>query len=247
MLCRRGIVYCACLIALWFTAHAANAAIVYGDLTGSTVTFEDITESSATDPVPLYGSPSVVGDTLVFIPTDASFAATAPKAVGANIVNGDVTDGRLTFTVRANQGLFLNVINLAEFGGYSVSGVDNPSANVGGVVFASFAFNNTIQTESVSFVGQDTNTNNPGPFTSGVGGWQASATLDLSQFQVTEAIITINNILSAVAPNGNGAAQIDKKGFTVEVTAIPEPAGLLLFGAGALLMITRRQRTTRQN
>jgi len=242
MLCQKMIWGGIVALALCLGSNPLTASITYPDLTGSTVTYENITESSATDPVPLYGQPSISGDTLVFSP-EVEFAASAPKVIGNTAVNADVTDGRLKFTVRANQGLFINTITLSEFGDYVASGLSDTQVTASGAIFASF-FNGTQQV-SVAFDGYDPDPDTGGDspfFANSSGVWLAEAFLNLSEYELTEVDIIINNTLTAVAPNSNGAAFIAKKGFNVEVTAIPEPASMALFGVGTLLIIARRRR-----
>jgi hypothetical protein len=67
--------FCPCAVlsavgvfALVLGSRADAASINHGNFMGSTVTYVDVTEASATDAVPLYGMPSVFGDSLISIP-----------------------------------------------------------------------------------------------------------------------------------------------------------------------------------
>ena len=56
------------LIATAMCRTSLGAAINYGSFMGTDVTYVDVTESSATDPVPLFGAPSVSGNSIDFNP-----------------------------------------------------------------------------------------------------------------------------------------------------------------------------------
>src|SRR5215510_6970817 len=62
-----------CLISVVVPAYAAS--INYGSFPGATVMYTDVTESSVTDPVPLFGAPVVSGDSIDFTPVN--FAASS--------------------------------------------------------------------------------------------------------------------------------------------------------------------------
>ena len=66
-------------------------SIDYGDFVGATVEFLDVREEAFTDPVPLYGSPALIADSLSFDPNFASSSSGAPSS--------DITAGTLSFTM----------------------------------------------------------------------------------------------------------------------------------------------------
>jgi hypothetical protein len=89
----------------------AQAGIInYGTHAGNTVIYQDVTESSATDPVPLFGAPVVTGDSIDFNP--ALFNAFSH--LGSPPV--DLTNGLLAFGVQAKQGFWMNSISFSEGG-----------------------------------------------------------------------------------------------------------------------------------
>ena len=84
-----------------------------GPFTGPSVQYGDVTESSGTDPVPLFGPPTLVGDDLDFDPI--TFTA---SAAGGGI---DVTDGQLNYPVITNGAPALTKISINEGGDYTLS------------------------------------------------------------------------------------------------------------------------------
>src|SRR4029077_1924023 len=91
------------------------------------VTFIGVTESSGTDPVPLYGPPTPFSVGLDFDPMN--FVATATG--GAS----DVTDGQLNLTIRGDSNgslgfIAINQLNLSEAGDYTLAGVGTPATSV---------------------------------------------------------------------------------------------------------------------
>src|SRR4051794_29465630 len=104
----------ALMIAVSVARSAAAASISYGDfpVPPSGITFQNVIESSGTDPVPLYGPPHTFQVGLDFDPT--SFVASG--------VNGaaDITDGQLNFTVKGlvvpSGGAGINSLSVLEGG-----------------------------------------------------------------------------------------------------------------------------------
>src|SRR5687768_7582887 len=94
-----------------FSSLASAASISYGNFgpVPPGVMFLNVTESSGTDAVPLYGPPTPFSIGLDFTPT--AFGATAGSP------GPDLTDGQLNFTV---MGPGITNISLAEGGVYSL-------------------------------------------------------------------------------------------------------------------------------
>ena len=122
--------FTAVIVALLLVATTARAATInYGNFgpIAPGVSFLAVTESSGTDPVPLYGAPDpfVVG--LDFDPT--SFVATAAGG------GPDITDGQLNFTVMGNTApggpmVAIDSISLSERGDYNLVGVGTAATQV---------------------------------------------------------------------------------------------------------------------
>ena len=98
------------------TVPLAAASTNYGDYAGDTMSFYQVTEDSTTDPgAPLYGTPTIIGDTLLFPLT----------ACGSFAYGGatDMTHGTLTTTIEAvAPNTFIGAIGFAEYGDVSLSG-----------------------------------------------------------------------------------------------------------------------------
>ncbi len=102
----------ACQFGAVATCHAS---ITYSGLpNGANVSFEQVTESSTTDPEPLYGAPVVSGDSMVFNP-----ALFDSVTMGSEM---DDTSSQLSFFVQAHSGRSITSLSLAELGSLRVVG-----------------------------------------------------------------------------------------------------------------------------
>jgi hypothetical protein len=106
-----------------FSAKSQAASINYGNVgpIPPGVSFLQVTESSGTDAVPLYGPPAPFSVGLDFDPTFTSSSANG---------SADLTDGQLNFTV---MGVGLNGIGsiaLSEAGDYTLAGGGTPATSV---------------------------------------------------------------------------------------------------------------------
>ena len=98
---------------------SANATpINYGDFSGTTVMYLDVTESSATDPTQLYGAPYVTGNSLNFDPVSFNSFST-----GGSVV--DITDGTLSLGIKALSGESIPIVQISEAGDYTLTGLVN--------------------------------------------------------------------------------------------------------------------------
>jgi hypothetical protein len=227
---------------------AAAASINYGDfddIPPGTVMFLDVTESSGTDPVPLFGSPSVLGNVLSFDPN--GFAASAAGG------SADITDGQLNFTAEALSGYAMESLTVSEFGDYTLAGAGTTvtSVVVGIVAFATITEVDgapiTPFTVNASMSQQFDLVNDPGI----VVPWSGGLSIDLNQaladeglsynLGVTEFDYVMNNQLLAFSEPGT-IAFISKKGFGISLeTRVPEPSTFTLV-LGGLAMLRRRRR-----
>ena len=201
-------------------------AVPVFNLSGGTVTAP--TESSATDPTPLYGFPTVVGDSLTF--------STGPFAAAQAGTGADITSGQLSFVIQADPGLFIESISLEEIGDFLMLG-NTAEVTAGGTLVA------TILNPLIGgFVSDPIDVDPTMPQAgTGSGIWSGTAAVVLTPYDATRVRIDLNNTLIASADAPADAAFIDKKALTVNVQfrVIPEPASLVLMAMG-LFAIGRR-------
>lgn len=200
------------------------------------VTFFGVTESSTTDPVPLFGPPIPFSAGLDFDPI--GFASTA--AAGGS----DKTAGRLEFTITTGPKLAITDLNLWEAGDFTLAGLGGASTTslasatitpivtqINGVnvapinllpVSASLGFNLLSNPGLVQPWSLGLSTNVAGQL--GPGQWATS--IDLV---IDDALIT--------ASEAHSLAYLAKKDlqFSVTTQAVPEPSSLLLLSCGGLL------------
>ena len=236
-------------------SHAAIITYAPPALPGTNLSYIAVSESSGTDPVPLYGAPTVSGNNLVF--SNMNFTASS--------VNGaptDFTDGQVNITMLANPGSFIQSIQWNENGDYNVTPFPNVSSinsakvfsqalqitvlAINGVPLATPLVDNTSVTMALS--------PNGGTYTTGItpntGSWQAAALANLATLfgsnKITEVAISYDNQLAAASQVG-GIASISKKGVTIDPNVItPEPASLSIAGVVALGLLSSRRRQARQ-
>jgi hypothetical protein len=246
----------AAVAGLAISAPAAIITYAPPALVGSTVTYPTVSESSSTSSLPLYGTPTVSGNNLIF--SNLNFNAISTDATPPL----DFVDGQINFTLQADPGTFLQSLNLTEFGDYNVSATpSNPAAvnfgevfenpvqitvlAINGVPLATPIVDNTSDVMSVSPDG--------GKFTTGLdpstGSWTGTADANLSSLfgsgQITEIAVSFDNQLLAESQTG-GIADIAKKGFDITPGTgpnLPEPAlGSLALATMAGATFLRRRK-----
>jgi len=227
--------------------------IIYGDFLGTTVQYLGVTEESGTDLTPLYGAPTISGDSLIFDPV---LFNSSSAGAGAS----DITDGTLGLTIQASPGASVSIIDVTEAGDYTLTGIQNDALasaqatyfldieEVDGVAI------NIIQVEAVmTFSPSD------GSYFLSVDGagvdvpWSGSVSIDIEQALIaanvpfilgaTRVSIVADNTLTTLSLDGTSAS-IDKSNVTITV---PEPASivLVLLGAGAFSLLKRPARYRR--
>lgn len=232
--------------------YSASASLIHPDVSGATVNFINIVESSPTgDPLPMYGAPTVNGDQLVF-PTTGNFSA--------NSLNGglpDETDGKLTLVIQAKPGFVLDDFRIEE------SGLVLLNAPFGGNAYAEVTAFAVVKIAEIggnpvnppSFpVFLSINPQNGQYLLSALGGssysqgWHGSRFVPLPA-DTTKVNISLNNNLFTATLGAATRSFLDKKAFEIDVNThelegqdIPEPMTLLLLPTCAVLMTIRRKR-----
>jgi hypothetical protein len=208
--------------------------------------------------VPLYGSPTVTGDSMSF----------TPSGFGSFAQNGglDITDGQLVFKVLAKPGQAINNITFSEAGAVSLLGLGGAGTsasdslavhitilevNGGGI--------SAIHLGPADFAPQPT-FNPKGSFNLATDGqlnlapWTGNLSVTFLPFllsngfkntdKVTKISVDLDNQLMTISQaNPNTIALIDKKTFFTVTTNTPEPAScvLALIGfVGAAFFARRR-------
>jgi hypothetical protein len=117
----KGGIALALLVGFLAVRTAGAAAILYGDfpVPSTGITFQHVTESSGTDPVPLFGPPAPFVTGLDFNPMN--FVASATNGAA------DITDGQLNFAIKGlvvspGNGAGINGFSISEGGDYSLLG-----------------------------------------------------------------------------------------------------------------------------
>ena len=231
------------------------APIPYGNISGDSVVYQQLSEDSSTDPgIALYGAPTVSGDGLFFNP---AFAATASG--GAT----NQTFGSLTATIVATNGTAIELLQFQEQGDFSLmgAGTSATTAEVSATFLISIIEVDGVAVTPVNVIEQMAFTAGAAPSDGqfniadepgGTQPWAGLVQIDLNQVlfdagvagQATKVAIELDNRL-AVASEATTYSHIAKKtlgGFSVTaVTNIPEPATMSLLALGGLAMLKRRK------
>lgn len=229
------IVFVCALSMLGFPAMAS--VISYGDLPGGPgeVSFLGIEEGSITDPLPLFGAPTRVGNTLLFFPTTFASFSTSNMS--------DVTSGTLKMQIDAAEGQWLTTILINEIGDYSLLGLD-AQASISGLLTITDLVHGTLLYDALTVA----------PGMNGVfstanddsnGAWTATTTIALPSVndmdnRTNSIMIVFNNTLQTSAGE-NSTAFIQKKPTRKSITVeTPEPATLALLVLGSIALLRRK-------
>jgi hypothetical protein len=162
--------------------------------------------------------------------------------IGASSVGGiaDITDARLGFMVEAFEGETITQISFREGGIYSLDPTSSVAFQAGG--FITFEDNGGVVAIPFTLTGGFTPSGGGSIGGGGLlaGTWEAAATIDLSEFEVSKINVAFDDIVIA-ASTPTGFALIDKKFANIEVEVIPEPAAGLALGTLSLLALRRRR------
>jgi hypothetical protein len=221
-----------------FSAKSQAASINYGNHgpVPPGVIFLGVTETSVTDPVPLYGPPSPFSVGLDFDPT--GFAASGAGG------GADITDGQLNFTLMSttNQG-GIGQVSLFEAGDYTLAGLGTPATQVtaGAIMRATVTAINNVNIAPVNLVPANGSFGDTLPGQVIVAPWSLGVSLNVGaqvaalfgpNAGATKVEIVIDNALVAISEPGT-AALINKKEFVIDVVTVnivPEPGSVALAG-----------------
>lgn len=224
-------------VALVSLLSATQAApIAYSDASDippGVLTYTDIEEDSATDPIPLFGAPDVSVNTLDFDPS--GFVSTT---TGGPL---DITDGQLNFGFNALPNTGVTSLLFEEGGDYSFTGVGGAGTTVSASLLVSVKILEVDHvTLATPIVVNKSMSFSADMGTEGVGAdfWDFGLLVELGaaiapgyQHGVTLAEVVLNNQLTSNSEE-DSAAFIAKKDFTVtpggdlDPNEIPEPAPL---------------------
>jgi hypothetical protein len=221
-----------------------------------------ISESSMTDPVPLYGPPTAYGQMTLSFGSGMNFGSYSSGAGGV-----DITDGKLFVQMAPIPGGIMDVVTVSEIGSYAIAGAGGTSATQVNAACNGLTFSVT-GVDGVSIDGPTVTTpmiyklitgtvvipsegilpDGPGvtplssPITThGLGTWYGGATIKLTDLligtewegeNVTQATLVFDNVLTSQSEAGT-VAYIDKK----QLWITPEPGTFVLLSIAALGLV----------
>jgi hypothetical protein len=209
---------------------APNAGAVLVTLAGDNVifTYDDSN-------LGLFGIPTVIGDTLNFNPVN--FEAESINGAGFYLTSSTINIGIQT----KSSDRFFGNLSLLERGDYLMLG----AGGIVGVTGALIATNN-LDPLSPNVYAPISSSSNLDIFGAPLNPWEATANADLTQKSWNFITATLENILVANSTLNPSSAFIEKKfeGLQVNLVPVPEPATLLLAGAGlgGLCLFRRKKR-----
>jgi hypothetical protein len=243
MICRRVASTIALFAVGWLVTPSSAASISYGSFgpVPPGVTFADVVESSATDPVPLFRPPTPFSVGLDFDP--ASFAATASGG------NQDAIDSQLNFIIASDPLIAITNIGLSEAGDYSLVGVGGVAtqALASSILQATVTQLNGVDVVPLALLPVDGSVSfNLAANSAVVQPWSLGLFLNVDgqlgpgQW-ATKVEVAIQNHLMVLSETSS-VAYIAKKDFRFDVVTeqVPEPATLLILLSGGLAWLAVR-------
>jgi len=261
---RRRLIESVTFLALASTVSVFAAPINYGDFSGGSVMYLDVTETANTpgDAEPLYGPAAIANNYLDFDP--AGFTASGVSG------GADITDGQLSFRLAALPNSSLETLTIRESGDYTLFGTGSASTQIGyATAISSIA---VLEVDglplaapaplvSASASGSRNLSSNPGQLNFWTLGLTYNVDAALSSagipytFGATRLEIVVDNSLLGISEPFS-IAYVAKKDFSFDVqtapispflsssspSVVPEPSSALLVVIAAALMQFRRRR-----
>lgn len=224
----RRVGYTAACLAAFFTT-SVNAAWVTVEGASFSISYDDQALGG-------YGAPIILGDTVVFTPTDMSIESGY----------GPVAESWTTsFVVNPKEGVSLDLLNLAERGDYSVVARDGDSDEV------------QFSVESRLFISSLDDPNNEFDFLSSGVSFAADEEANLELWQLDDTfntaafsdgfLLTVQNTLEIFTELCDFHAFIQKKYVGIQFSSVsdpspvPLPGGLLLLSSACAGLIVVRK------
>ena len=203
---------------LAFYSSATFAAMITQVGDGVAFTYDDST---------VFGVGNVVGDFLVFAPTEIT-----AEAVGENQFDSTVADLSVTITV-LDDDFFLNLVGVAESGDYLLSGDASQVDVLSTLSIDADADSNFDFVDNFSTV--DALDQNDGLFHN----WSATQVTDISSFASNSIEVTLSTVLIAETFGGEDqqafiAQKLDQIGVSAEllpISQVPLPGSILFFAS----------------
>jgi len=234
----------------FLAASSASALTTYSDMTGTSFFFQNMEEETLTagDPDPIFGGPTVVGDALLFQPTNFTSTGTGGTS--------DDTMGVFSLDVVSidKDQTAIERLLLTEIGDYSLTGVGTAATNASAFAMFSIIIEEVSLNGSLVATSINTDVSDSISFDTPTQGAAWSLSLDADIQSVVDALyvgdqafatavsIVWNNDLATESELGTTSMIQKKLGVpAVTVSVIPEPSVGLLVGLG-LLGLARRPR-----
>ena len=247
---------CAIALAVAATGGAHAASTNYGTFVAANVQYIDVTETTVTDPLPLFGGPVTAGDSLLFTPVSYNSAAVGPGG-------SDVTAGAIDAMVEALAGQYITDLSFSDGGDFNLAGVGGvgTSASVLGSVEVTVtevdgvAIAPVVITDSLTYSPSngDWNLQDDGPGLIVGGLWTGSLDMDVKQALIdagvavnwgaTKLSLVYDNEINTTAESGTSALMAKKDVSIGATTAVPEPTAALMAGLGVLAFLGFKRRS----
>lgn len=229
----------------------------YGTFQGKNVSFENVTEESDTDGLPLFGSPLVSGtlNYLRFTPTQ--FTSHAEGETGSDTTAAQLRTAVAGKEIDPGHSWGIKDIRFTESGTYGLSGTSADAA-VTSVVQVTVTHVDGIDVTDVVSDPFSIPLTSDGTFVfpgETNGSWAGMLLFNVTQFirgrgvaegVATRVYFTVDNGLETNSYTSDSQANLAKtsagENIGVEVTVVPEPATLSLLALGACLPLLRKRK-----